>query len=117
MIEAMACGTPVIAFRNGSVPEVLQDGVTGFIVDSEAAAVEAVARVPALKRERIRAEFDQRFTSRHMAQNYLKLYSRLQHLRGPALRNYGSVFQQHSAMAQAAALPLLPRAANPVTAA
>jgi len=77
MIEAMACGTPVIAFRNGSVPEVVQDGVTGFIVDDEQQAMEAVARIGSLDRDRIRAEFDHRFTAHHMAQNYLKLYSRL----------------------------------------
>jgi glycosyltransferase involved in cell wall biosynthesis len=84
MIEAMACGTPVIAFRNGSVPEVLQDGVTGFIVDSEEDAVEALARVATLDRSRIRAEFERRFTARHMAQNYLKLYSQLQHAQSHA---------------------------------
>jgi glycosyltransferase involved in cell wall biosynthesis len=77
MIEAMACGTPVIAFENGSVREVLEDGVTGFIVRSEEEAVEAVDRIGTLDRDRIRAEFDRRFTAHHMAQNYLKLYSRL----------------------------------------
>ncbi len=77
MIEAMACGTPVIAFNNGSVPEVLEDGVTGFIVEDERQAVEAVAKIGTLDRDRIRAEFDRRFTSHHMAQNYLKLYSKL----------------------------------------
>jgi glycosyltransferase involved in cell wall biosynthesis len=77
MIEAMACGTPVIAFNNGSVPEVLEDGVSGFIVENEAQAIEAVARLGTLDRARIRAEFDRRFTAHHMAQNYLKLYSRL----------------------------------------
>ncbi|MDB6083248.1 MAG: glycosyl transferase [Gammaproteobacteria bacterium] len=77
MIEAMACGTPVIAFNNGSVPEVLEDGLTGFIVEDEQQAVEAVAKIGTLDRDRIRAEFDRRFTAHHMAQNYLKLYSRL----------------------------------------
>jgi glycosyltransferase involved in cell wall biosynthesis len=77
MIEAMACGTPVIAFNNGSVPEVLEHGVTGFIVENEQQAVEAVAQIHTLDRGRIRAEFDRRFTAHHMAQNYLKLYSRL----------------------------------------
>jgi glycosyltransferase involved in cell wall biosynthesis len=90
MIEAMACGTPVIAFRNGSVPEVLQDGVTGFIVDSEDEAVQALARVATLDRNRIRAEFERRFTARHMAQNYLKLYSRLQHARTSTLKGHGT---------------------------
>ncbi len=77
MIEAMACGTPVIAFENGSVPEVLEHGVTGFIVRSEREAIEAVGRIGALDRGRIRAEFDRRFTAHRMAQNYLKLYARL----------------------------------------
>jgi len=77
MIEAMACGTPVIACDNGSVPEVLEEGVTGFIVQSEEQAVEAVKRVGALNRDRIRAEFERRFTAHRMAQNYLKLYTRL----------------------------------------
>ena len=77
MIEAMACGTPVIAFENGSVPEVLEHGVTGFIVRSEQEAIEGVARIGALDRDRIRAEFERRFTAQRMAQNYLKVYSRL----------------------------------------
>src|SRR6266446_1798251 len=77
MIEAMACGTPVIAFENGSVPEVIEDGVTGFIVQNENQAVAAAGKVGTLDRDRIRAEFDRRFTAQHMAQNYLKLYSRL----------------------------------------
>ena len=77
MIEAMACGTPVIAFENGSVPEVLEDGATGFIVRNEQQAAEAVKRIATLSRERIRAEFERRFTAHHMAQNYLKLYARL----------------------------------------
>jgi glycosyltransferase involved in cell wall biosynthesis len=77
MIEAMACGTPVVAFNNGSVPEVLEDGVTGYIVNSEDEAVAALRDIRSLDRDRIRAEFDHRFTAQHMAKNYLKLYSRL----------------------------------------
>ena len=77
MIEAMACGTPVIAFNNGSVPEVLEDGLTGFIVDNEEEAIAAAAKLGTLDRDRIRAEFDRRFTAHHMAQNYLKLYTGL----------------------------------------
>jgi glycosyltransferase involved in cell wall biosynthesis len=77
MIEAMACGTPVIAFECGSVPEILEQGVTGFIVHNEREAIEAVGRIDTLDRKRIRAEFDRRFTAHHMAQNYLKLYARL----------------------------------------
>ncbi|HTV95918.1 MAG TPA: glycosyltransferase family 4 protein [Steroidobacteraceae bacterium] len=77
MIESMACGTPVIAFENGSVPEVLEEGLTGFIVRDERQAADAVRQVGALDRGRIRAEFERRFTARHMAQNYLALYARL----------------------------------------
>jgi glycosyltransferase involved in cell wall biosynthesis len=77
MIEAMACGTPVIAVENGSVPEVLEDGLTAFIVHSEQEAVDAVGRIGSLDRGRIRAEFERRFTAQHMAQNYLALYARL----------------------------------------
>jgi glycosyltransferase involved in cell wall biosynthesis len=77
MIEAMACGTPVIAMENGSVPEVLENGVTGFIVHSEQEAIDAVGRIGSLDRDRIRAEFDRRFTAHRMAKNYLKLYARL----------------------------------------
>ena len=77
MIEAMACGTPVIAFDNGSVPEVIEHGKTGFIVRNEAQACDALRNIGTLDRNRIRAEFDSRFTAQHMAQNYLKLYSRL----------------------------------------
>jgi glycosyltransferase involved in cell wall biosynthesis len=86
MIEAMACGTPVIAFENGSVPEVLEDAVTGFIVRSEDQAVEAVRRIGTLDRARIRGEFERRFTAQRMAQNYIKLYESLvQARRSPAL--------------------------------
>jgi glycosyltransferase involved in cell wall biosynthesis len=84
MIEAMACGTPVIAFNNGSVPEVLENGLTGYIVGSEDEAVAALRAVPNMNRDRVRAEFDRRFTAQHMAQNYLKLYSRLAKQRATA---------------------------------
>jgi glycosyltransferase involved in cell wall biosynthesis len=77
MIESMACGTPVIAFENGSVPEVLEDALTGFIVHTEDQAVDAVRRIDTLDRARIRGEFERRFTAHRMAQNYLKLYAGL----------------------------------------
>ena len=77
MIEAMACGTPVIAFRKGSVPEIIDQGVTGFIVDTMDEAVEAAARATELSRWRVREQFERRFTSRHMASNYLRLYARM----------------------------------------
>jgi glycosyltransferase involved in cell wall biosynthesis len=74
MIEAMACGTPVIAFRRGSVPEIIENGVTGFIVDDEAQAIEAIERIGELDRYRIRAEFERRFTVRRMAEDYIRCY-------------------------------------------
>jgi glycosyltransferase involved in cell wall biosynthesis len=81
MIEAMACGTPVVAFENGSVPEVLENGLTGFIVKSEDQAVEAVRRIGTLDRMRIRSEFERRFTAQRMAQNYVRLYQSLSQAR------------------------------------
>jgi glycosyltransferase involved in cell wall biosynthesis len=77
MIEAMACGTPVIAMRRGSVPEIIEDGVTGFIVDTEMEAIAAVKRLPRLQRERVRRRFEGRFTGRRMATDYVRLYQRL----------------------------------------
>ena len=74
MIEAMACGTPVIAYNYGSVPEIVEDGVSGFIVEDEASAIAAVKRLDTLSRETVRARFDQRFTARRMAEDYLNIY-------------------------------------------
>ncbi len=77
MIEAMACGTPVIAFNHGSVPEIIEDGVTGFIVHDEIAAVAAVRRLDGLSRQVVRERFDVRFTARRMAEDYLSVYRSL----------------------------------------
>jgi glycosyltransferase involved in cell wall biosynthesis len=77
MIEAMACGTPVIAFGHGSVPEVIEDGITGFIVHDEAEAIEALRRVNTLDRDLIRRRFESRFTARRMAEDYLETYQSL----------------------------------------
>jgi glycosyltransferase involved in cell wall biosynthesis len=74
MIEAMACGTPVIAFCRGSVPEVIEDGVSGFVVDSEEEAVAAVKRLGQLDRSVVRAAFERRFTARRMAEDYVRHY-------------------------------------------
>lgn len=74
MIEAMACATPVIAFRCGSVPEVIEHGVSGFIVESEDEALSAIAALPDLDRARVRGAFDARFTARRMAEDYVALY-------------------------------------------
>jgi len=85
MIEAMACGTPVIAFRSGSVPEIIEDGVTGFIVDSLAKAVAAVRLAAKLDRSNVRAVFDERFTAERMAVDYLTIYGELPAVRGRAM--------------------------------
>ncbi|WFU18061.1 glycosyltransferase family 4 protein [Bradyrhizobium sp. CB3481] len=77
MIEAMACGTPVIAFRSGSVPEVIDDGITGFVVSDEAEAIEAIKRLPELDRRKVRAQFEKRFTAKRMAKEYLRCYAAL----------------------------------------
>lgn len=74
MIEAMACGTPVIAFPIGSVPEVVDHGITGFIVGEESQAVDMIGRLSELDRRRVRAHFERRFTSKRMATEYLGLY-------------------------------------------
>jgi glycosyltransferase involved in cell wall biosynthesis len=74
MIEAMACGTPTIAYNRGAVSEVLEDGVTGFIVRSQEDAVQAVGRVSALDRRRCRRVFEERFSAARMAQDYLAIY-------------------------------------------
>ena len=77
MIEAMACGTPVVAFRHGSVPEVIDEGVTGFVVSSIEQAVAACGRVGALDRAAVRRQFEHRWTARRMARDYVALYERL----------------------------------------
>jgi glycosyltransferase involved in cell wall biosynthesis len=77
MIEALACGTPVIAWRCGSVPEVIEDNVNGFIVDSMDEAVRAVERVSSLSRRRCREVFEQRFSIERMTRDYMALYERL----------------------------------------
>jgi glycosyltransferase involved in cell wall biosynthesis len=86
MIEAMACGTPVIAFNAGSVPEVVEDGLTGFVVKDETGAVGAVGRIGQLSRERVRRRFEERFTARRMVQDYLEVYRSLMVSETPHLR-------------------------------
>lgn len=77
MIEAMACGTPVIAYRNGSVPEVVEHGATGFVVERREDAIAAVRSAVSLSRARCRETFERRFTVQRMARDYLHLYERL----------------------------------------
>jgi glycosyltransferase involved in cell wall biosynthesis len=86
MIEAMACGTPVIAFRNGSAPEVVDDGVTGFIVNDLREAVAAVRAVEKLNRAQVRSTFEERFTAERMALDYLDIYRDLPGVRRAAMR-------------------------------
>ena len=77
MIEAMACGAPVIAFNRGAVSEIIEPGLTGFIVEDEASAIKAIGQIPMLSRQAIRRHFEQRFTSRRMAEDYLATYEEL----------------------------------------
>jgi glycosyltransferase involved in cell wall biosynthesis len=74
MIEAMACGTPVVAWDRGSVREIIEDGVNGFIVRSEEEALEAISRAAQVDRRRVRAIFERRFTANTMARNYVRVY-------------------------------------------
>jgi glycosyltransferase involved in cell wall biosynthesis len=84
MIEAMACGTPVIAYRCGSVPEVIDHGITGFVVENQTEAIRAIPDIDLLDRRRIREVFEQRFTCNRMARSYLDHYQAL--VRGTASR-------------------------------
>jgi glycosyltransferase involved in cell wall biosynthesis len=77
MIEAMACGTPVMAFRNGSVQEVIDEGLTGFVVEDEEEAVRKLGALLALDRGRVRRRFEERFTAQRMAADYVKIYRSL----------------------------------------
>jgi glycosyltransferase involved in cell wall biosynthesis len=86
MIEAMACGTPVIAYNRGSVPEIIDEGLTGFIVEDETSAVAAAGRLSNLNREAIRKQFETRFTARRMALDYLAAYCSLIESSAPRIR-------------------------------
>lgn len=86
MIESMACGTPVIAYNRGSVPEIVDDGLTGFIVEDEISAVAAVGRLSTLNRDAIRKQFETRFTARRMALDYLAAYRSLMEERAPRIK-------------------------------
>jgi len=77
MIEAMACATPIIAMRRGSVAEILRDGISGIVVDSEQEFLAATDRIAECSRASVRREFENRFTSRQMARNYVRLYEAL----------------------------------------
>ena len=86
MIEAMACGTPVIAYNRGSVPEIIDPGLTGFVVEDETSAVAVVGRLAALDRAAIRKQFEKRFTARRMALDYLAAYRGLMEEAEPRIK-------------------------------
>jgi glycosyltransferase involved in cell wall biosynthesis len=87
MIEAMACGCPVIAYGRGSVPEVIEPGLTGFVVETVEQAVAALARIETIDRAGVRRRFEQRWTSSRMAEDYLDLYEH--QIRRPAFKLAG----------------------------
>jgi glycosyltransferase involved in cell wall biosynthesis len=86
MIEAMACGTPVIAFNRGSVPEIIDEGLTGFVVEDVLSAAGVVKRLPQLDRSAIRKQFETRFTARRMALDYLAAYRSLSEEQAPRIK-------------------------------
>jgi glycosyltransferase involved in cell wall biosynthesis len=86
MIEAMACGTPVIAFNRGSVPEIVEPDITGFIVEDELSAVNAVSRITQIDRRRVRKRFEERFTARRMALDYMAAYREVMQVDRPRLK-------------------------------
>jgi glycosyltransferase involved in cell wall biosynthesis len=77
MVEAMACGTPVVAFRCGSVPEVIEEGISGFVVDSYHDALRAIEQARTVNRHGVRMSFERRFTARRMAEDYVRVYEAL----------------------------------------
>ena len=86
MIEAMACGTPVIAFNRGSVPEIIDEGLTGFVVEDVISAAGVIKRLPQLDRAAIRKQFEKRFTARRMALDYLAAYRSLTEAKAPRIK-------------------------------
>lgn len=103
MIEAMACGTPVLAFRGGSVAEIVEDGITGRIVESVEEAAQAMPSLLALDRKTIRARFEERFSATRMAAEYLKLYQKLLRKRSASERHLQSLAGHSIALLQAQA--------------
>lgn len=104
MIEAMACGTPVIAWNRGSVPEVVTPGETGFVVESLDEAVDAVRRLPSLDRSAVRRSFERRFSVDAMARGYLQIYARLLDRPTrprPSPRGLRPVYNEHAPILQA----------------
>jgi glycosyltransferase involved in cell wall biosynthesis len=91
MIEAMACGTPVIAFNRGSVPEIVEDDITGYIVEDELSAINAVNRITQIDRWQVRKRFEERFTARRMALDYMAAYREVMQIDKPRLKVVASV--------------------------
>lgn len=113
MIEAMACGTPVIAFRKGSAPEIIDEGVSGFVVDDIAEAVAAVERIGEFGRARARSSFERRFGIERVASDYLKIYGNLPGVRSArrvarALPAHGLNGANSAKLPGAGAHPILP---------
>jgi hypothetical protein len=87
MIEAMACGTPVIAFDKGAVREIIDEGVTGHVVQTVPDAIEALGRMPAFDRTRVRQQFEERFSASRMAADYVRVYQQLLDRSGTSRRS------------------------------
>lgn len=100
MIEAMACGTPVIAFNCGSVPEVIDDNQSGFIVNSTKEAVKAISNLSQLSRNKVRELFKQRFTASRMAKDYLQIYNSIINNHKPGNTQHFNIKSYHSNSSQ-----------------
>ena len=86
MVKSMACGTPVIAFNRGSVPEIVDEGLTGFIVEDEISAIAAIRRLAEIDRAEVRRQFEARFSSRRMTLDYLAAYRSLMQAGEPRIK-------------------------------
>ncbi len=113
MIEAMSAGTPVIAFRNGSVPEVIADGVSGVLCESMDDAVAAVAKVKAMSRAGVRRHFEGGFTAERMVQKYVAVYEELASRSAEVIRLPKSTFRSHPSEINGSSRPAMPAAAFP----
>jgi glycosyltransferase involved in cell wall biosynthesis len=104
MIEAMACGTPVLAFRCGSIPEVIDDGVTGKVADSEEEAIAALPEILSYDRRAVRQRFEERFTSPRMANDYVRTYRQSSMPIGPVAKRMANGHSNSIAVASVAQL-------------
>jgi glycosyltransferase involved in cell wall biosynthesis len=94
MIEALACGTPVIAYRRGSVPEIIDDGITGFVVEDEEDALAAIGRIGEIDRARCRETFLARFSAGRMARDYVDVYRAVRERQSVRLRTRGAMVER-----------------------